>query len=119
MKITELNKQTKIGAICGAALVVILVLLCATSDWRARRSLKHECGVGMDCTCFSNVIDHRLNKKQVRAFREFLDSVKRRPTTSILEFTDDVSAQGISQAVALCRPTPVQPQQPEKQSKKK
>ena len=117
-KFSELDKKAKIMAICGMSLFVIIVLLCATSNWRARRSLKHECGAGMDCVCFSNVVDNRLNMKQVRAFNAFLNSAKRRQAVNILEFTDDASARGISEAVALCRPAPVQ-QQPAQQPQKK
>ena len=105
------KKWMMIGA---GVLLVLFIILGMTCDMRARHSLKSECGAGMDCTCFSNVVDNRLSKEQVRAFRAFLDSVKRRPTTNILEFTDAESARGISEAVALCRPAPVQPQPSEK-----
>lgn len=108
MKIKNQKKWAIIAGAGCALLLVILVILHATSDWRVRRSIKRECGVGMDCVCFSNVIDNRLDKKQVRAFRAFLNSVKKRPTTNILEFTDEQSARRISEAVSLCRPTPVQ-----------
>ncbi len=118
MKIEIKNPKTVVAGI-GTLLLVIVVILCATSDWRARRSLKSECGAGMDCVCFSNVVDYRLSDDQIRAFRKFLNSVKRRPTTNILEFTDEISAQGISQAVALCRPQPVQQPKPEKSATKK
>jgi len=108
MKANNQKKWTMIAGLGCAVLLVIFIFLHATSDWRARRSIKHECGAGMDCVCFSNVIDNRLDKKQVRAFRAFLNSVKKRPTTNILEFTDEQSARRISEAVSLCRPTPVQ-----------
>lgn len=119
LKLTNLNKREKTILICGAALFAIVVILCSTANWRARHALKAECGAGMDCICFSNVVDNRLSMNQVRAFRTFLKSVKHRPTTNILEFTDEVSAQGISQAVTMCRLVPVQPEKPEKPAKKK
>ncbi len=119
MKI-EIKKPQNVIIAAGILLLVIIIALCSTSGWRARHSLKSECGTGMDCVCFSNFVDNRLSSKQVRAFLKYLNSVKRRPNTNILEFTDEVSAQGITQAVNLCRPTPVQPQQPaDKQAKKK
>lgn len=111
MKVTKTQKPIAIAVAVCALLLVFFIGMGCTSDWRARRSLKHECGAGIDCACLSNVIDNRLNRAQVRAFRAFLDSVKMRPGTNILEFTDEASARGISEAVALCRPAPVQPQQ--------
>jgi hypothetical protein len=109
MKTNNQKKYTIIAGVCCAVLLIVFIFLHATSDWRVRRSIKSECGVGMDCVCFSNVIDNRLDKNQVRAFRAFLTSVKKRPTTNILEFIDEKSARGISEVVSLCRPTPVQP----------
>jgi len=119
MKI-EIKKPKTVIAGIGVLLLIVIIVSCSLSGWRARRSLKSECGTGMDCVCFANFVDNRLDLKQVRAFLKYLNSVKRRPATNILEFTDEVSAQGITQAVAICRPTPVQqPQQPEKSAKKK
>ena len=119
MKI-NMKKPTTTAAVVGGLLFILIVILCSTSDWRARHSLKSECGAGMDCACFSNVIDNRLNKDQIRAFRAFLKSAKKRPSTNILEFTNEESARGISAAISLCRPTPPQPQnaQPQKKAKK-
>jgi len=117
MKI-DWKKPTTLATI-GGVLLFIVIILCSTSGLRARHWLKGECGVGMDCTCFSNVIDNRLNNTQVRAFRAFLKSAKRRQTANILEFTDEESARGISAAISLCRPVPPQQQQPAKPAAKK
>ena len=120
MKIAEQKKPIAIAVICCALLLVFCIVMRSTSDWRARRSLKHECGVGMDCVCFANVIDNRLNSNQVHAFRAFLDSVKKRQTANILEFIDEMSARGISEAIAICRPASVQqPVQQNNQQKPK
>ena len=118
MKI-DIKKPKTIIALAGVLVVAIIVILYSTSDWRMRNALKNDCGIGMDCTCFSNVVDNRLDKKQVYALHAFMKSVKRRPTTSILEFTDETSARGISAAISLCRPAPAQPQQPTQPAKKK
>ena len=116
----NMQKKKKLTMVAGAvsAFLAIIIVLCATSDWRTRWSIKHECGAGMDCACFSNVIDNRLDTNQVRAFHSFLKSVKRRPTTNILEFTDEVSARGISAAIALCRPVQQQPSNAQPKGKK-
>lgn len=118
MKVKNPKKLTTIAASVGAGLLVVLVALCATDGWRTRWSLKHECGAGMDCACFSNVIDNRLSKEQIRAFHEFLGAVKKRPTASILEFIDEASARGISESIAICRPAPVQQAQQNQQKTK-
>ena len=57
----------------------------------------------MDCACFFNIVENRLTIDQVHVFTKFLDSVKKRPTASILEFTDENSAREISSLIALCR----------------
>lgn len=101
------NKLLIRGAyIFGALFVLWALFFVATTDSRARSHLKRQCGAGMDCECFANVIDNRLNRAQVRAFNKFLDSMKTRPTTNILEFADEQSAQVISSSITLCRVTP-------------
>lgn len=101
------NKLLLRGAyIFGALFVLWAIFFIATSDSRARSHLKKQCGAGMDCACFSNVVDNRLSPKQVRTFNKFLDSVKTRPTTNILEFADEQSAQVISSSITLCRVVP-------------
>ena len=115
------NKLLLRGAcILGGICVLGAVFCVATTDSRARSHLKKQCGAGMDCACFSNVVDNRLNNAQVRAFNKFLDSMKTRPTTSILEFADESSAQTISSAITLCRvaaPTPAPTPAPAKNKK--
>ena len=68
-----------------------------------RRSLKHQCGVGMDCVCFANVVDNRMTRGQVRAFSQMLKSARVRKNTNILEFTDEETAHRISEIVSICR----------------
>ncbi len=101
------NKLLLHGAYILGGVCVLGALFCvATSDSRARSHLKKQCGAGMDCACFANVVDNRLNNAQVRAFNKFLDSMRTRPTTNILEFADEPSAQVISSSITLCRVVP-------------
>ena len=116
MKIIKNKRQTLIAGVCGAVLVIGLFMY-FTSVCHMRSVIKNQCGAGMDCKCFSNVIDNRLNDEQVRAFYRFVKSVKTRPTTNILEYTDEVSARGISNAIAICRPQ-IQQEQPKPKGKK-
>ena len=106
MKMTDVKsslvKHWPITAGCLVLLISIFIM--STSDLRARRALRAECGAGMDCACFANVVNNRLNTKHVRAFRAFLGSLKHRPNANILEFIDEASAREISSAIALCRP---------------
>ncbi|MBR2286268.1 MAG: hypothetical protein IJ866_02335 [Alphaproteobacteria bacterium] len=106
------NKILLRGAyILGGICVLGAVFFVATTDSRARSSLKKQCGAGMDCACFANIVDNRLSNDQVRAFNKFLNSMKTRPTTNIMEFVDEASAQTISSAISLCR-VQTEPAQP-------
>ena len=101
----KINKKKRPFFIAGGCCALIIVLIMYfTSMCHVRSVVKDQCGAGMDCKCFSNVVDNRLNDAQVRAFYKFLKSVKTRPTTNILEFIDEVSARDISNAIAICRP---------------
>ena len=84
-------------------LMIFLVVEHFSYGFFMRRSLKHKCGVGMDCVCFANVVDNRLSRAQVRAFSKLLDSVRVRANTNILEFTDQENAHKISELVSICR----------------
>ena len=72
-------------------------------DFLVRRDLKLQCSTDVDCVCFANVIDNRLTHDQVRAFSNFLTSVKTRQDTNILEFTDEENARKISDVLSICR----------------
>ena len=101
------NKLLIRGAyIFGALFVLWAIYFIATTDSRLRNGIKRQCGAGMDCECFANVVNNRLTRDQVRAFDKFLDAVKTRPTANILEFTDEPSAQVISSSITLCRVVP-------------
>lgn len=113
-------KKPKNFVMCVASavfLVLVVFLGCYISNVHARKNLKAQCGSGMDCVCFFNIVDKRLNINQVRVFTEFLDAVKIRPTANILEFTDEANAREISAAVALCR-LEVPQEQPKRYTKK-
>lgn len=115
-----IEKQTKNFVLYLTAVVSLVLIIfggCYLSDIFARKHLKAQCGSGMDCVCFFNIVDNRLNINQVRVFTEFLDAVKIRPTANILEFTDEVNAREISAAVALCR-LEVPQEQPKTYTKK-
>ncbi len=105
----------------GLVCLLVIILLSATSNWRVRRSLKSQClpGGGMDCACFSNIIDNRLSDKEVRVFARFSKELRTRPHTNILEFTDDVTARNISLAVSVCRPIQQVSQEAKNQKGKK
>ena len=84
-----IEKQTKNFVLYLTAVVSLVLIIfggCYLSDIFARKHLKAQCGSGLDCVCFFNVVDNRLNINQVRVFTEFLDAVKIRPTANILEF---------------------------------
>lgn len=105
--IMKINKNKRVSLIigaCGALVLVIGLMFYFTSVCHMRSVIKNGCGAGMDCKCFSNVVDNRLNDEQVRAFYHFIKSVKTRPTTNILEYTDEISARNISNAIVICRP---------------
>ena len=57
----------------------------------------------MDCFCFSNIVDNRLSKKQIRGFTKFLGEIKKRSSANILEFMDEDDARALSKVISLCR----------------
>ena len=116
MKINKNKRQALIAGVCGAVLIIGLFMY-FTSVCHMRSVLKSNCGAGIDCECFANVMDYRLDDDQVRAFHRYVKSLKKRPT-NILEFTDEVSASKISNAVAVCRPRPVVQEQQKTKGKR-
>lgn len=96
-------KKTFFVVVVAILLLVLFIAEHFSYGFFMRRSLKHKCGVGMDCVCFANVVDNRLSRTQVRAFSKLLDSVRVRANTNILEFTDQENAHKISELVSICR----------------
>ena len=86
---------------------IVPVVLCFcgfyVNDYLVRKDLKSKCGPGMDCACFTNIVDNRLNHNQIRIFSKFLESIRIRPLTNILEYTDEKSARDIFTIISICR----------------
>ena len=84
-------------------LPVLFIIGCFLYDHSLRNDMKNRCGGEMDCACFSNIIDNRLSRDQIRAFLRLSDSIRVRPNANILEFTDEQNAREISNVVSICR----------------
>lgn len=89
-----------VGTICAVA-------ICTGFMYASRIGMRHDlmrqCGVGMDCECFANIIRNRMSVRDMRIFSDFMTAVRTRPSANILEFTDETSATRIFANVSLCR----------------
>lgn len=57
-----------------------------------------------NCACFNNVVDYRLSDEQAYLFSIFMEQLKVRPETNILEFMDEKEARAIQSIFAICMP---------------
>ncbi len=55
-----------------------------------------------NCACFNNVVDYRLSDEQAYLFAIFMEQLKTRPETNILEFMDEKEARAIQSIFAIC-----------------
>ena len=55
-----------------------------------------------NCACFNNVVDYRLSDEQAYLFAIFMEQLKTRPETNILEFMDEKEARAI-QSIFACQ----------------
>ena len=94
-----LNKKAIVFFFC----IFVLLVFCAPYGFILRNNLKNQCGAGMDCNCFDNIVDNRLSKKQIRGFTKFLGEIKKRSSANILEFLDEEEAQALSRVLSICR----------------
>lgn len=82
----------------------VMLIFCVIYGFFFHNNLKEQCGVGMDCRCFANVVDNRLSRKQIRGFTKFLGEIKKYPNANILEFMDEEDAVALSKVLSVCRP---------------
>ena len=94
-----MNVNKKVIFVC----FLVLGFCCALYGFFSHSDLKKQCGVGMDCRCFANVVDNRLSRKQIRGFTKFLGEIKKHPTANILEFLDEDDAKSLSRVLSVCR----------------
>ena len=111
----QMNKKRWMYCGLGAIIIVICaIVLHFTSVCHMRSVLRDQCGLGMDCACFANVVEYRMTDNEVRSFYRYIKEMRKRPS-NLLEFANEIETRNISNLVALCRPQ-VQVQQPVQQA---